>query len=75
MTDFIGTKDYLAHKAKRFRTEDNPDLTQNEAFRLSDRATRHLYETAYASTRGLYYRDQIAFDAILDRIAAFAPQL
>jgi hypothetical protein len=73
--DFIGTEAYLVHKAKRFRAGDNPNLTKNEAFLLSDSATRKKYVEAYASTRALYYRDQIEFDAILKRITEFAPQL
>lgn len=54
----------VAHKAKRFRTEDDPDLTRHEAFLLPDR-----------TTHAIYYRDQIAFDVILERIAGFAPRL
>lgn len=73
--DFIGTQAYLVHKAKRFRAGDNPNLTKNEAFLLSDSATRKKYVEAYASTRALYDRDQIEFDAILKRITEFAPQL
>src|SRR5262249_42974790 len=33
---FIGTAPYKEHKKKRFRSGDNPDLTQNQAFILSD---------------------------------------
>jgi len=33
---FIGTDAYKAHKAKRFRAGDNPNIAENEAFVLSD---------------------------------------
>ena len=72
---FIGTEAYIAHKAKRFRQADETDLTQNEAFRLSDAATRNAYAGAYASTAALYYRDNVPFDVIVERIAEAAPHL
>lgn len=75
VNDFIGTEAYIAHKAKRFRQADETDLTKNEAFRLSDTATRKAYAGAYASTAALYYRDSFSFDLILERIAAAAPRL
>lgn len=73
--EFIGTKAYQAHKAERFRQDDEGNLTKNEAFLLSDVETRRRYVEAYATTRALYYRDQVSFDAILERIALFAPEL
>lgn len=68
--DFIGTKDYLDHKAKHFRTADNPNIAANPAFSLPDFDTRQQYETAYLQTRTLYYREQPAFADILAMIAA-----
>ena len=65
---FIATDDYQAHKAKRFRKDDEPDLTRNAAFLLSDKQTRATYVAAFADTRALYYREQPSFDEILDRI-------
>ncbi|MFC4726076.1 nucleotidyl transferase AbiEii/AbiGii toxin family protein (plasmid) [Glycocaulis abyssi] len=75
VTAFIGTEPYLAHKAKRFREGDEPDITRNDAFRLSDDETRARYAAAYAATRGLYYRDQPSLEAILDRISEFGARL
>jgi hypothetical protein len=57
VTSFIGTEAYKAHKAKRFRHGDNPNISQNEAFTLSDEANRRLYAKAYEDTRALYYGD------------------
>jgi len=40
---FIGTDEYKAHKAERFRGSDNQNIAENGAFTLSDRETRKLY--------------------------------
>lgn len=71
---FIGTEDYQAHKVRRFRSE-NQNITENEAFRLSDPATFSAYEKAYESTRSLYYRERPAFAEILERIKENADRL
>jgi hypothetical protein len=65
---FIGTDAYKAHKAKRFRRGDNPDITKNEAFILSDPETRKAYEKAFAETSALYYGDKPTLVQILEKI-------
>jgi hypothetical protein len=72
---FIGTEAYKAHKAKRFRQADNPNIAANEAFVLSDPKTRGAYERAYAETSALYYRNKPTFDQILAEIGAWAERL
>lgn len=72
---FIGTKAYLAHKERRFRSGDNPVIAENEAFILSNGETRKAYETAYSGTRALYYRDQPDFADILAEIRGAARRL
>ena len=67
--DFIGTKEYAAHKKKRFRGADNPVLAENEAFLLTDTAVRESYARAYDRSRALFYRAQPHFDAILAALA------
>jgi hypothetical protein len=44
---FIGTDAYKAHKNKRFPKADNQNIAQNQAFIVSDQATRKLYDKAY----------------------------
>ena len=66
---FIGTKRYKAHKQKRFRAKDNPVLAENEAFLLSDPATRKIYADAYARSRTLYYASKPDFATIMDALA------
>lgn len=72
---FVGTKAYFAHKVRRFRTEDEPDLTKNEAFLLRDRVTRERYLKEYERTAAIYYKTQPTFKEILARFAEFLPQL
>ena len=55
---FIGTDAYKAHKAKRFRPGDNPNIAENQAFVLGDPEARKLYEQAYDASKALYYGDK-----------------
>lgn len=73
--NFIGTDEYKAHKEKRFRRDDNRDLTQNEAFLLHKSETRDLYEAKYQETSAIYYQGQVSFDRILNRIQDYASKL
>ena len=65
---FIGTEAYKAHKERRFRQGDNPDITKNEAFILSDPGTRAAYQKAYDATSALYYGGKPTFDEVLKAI-------
>jgi hypothetical protein len=65
---FIGTPEYHARKAVRFRAGDNLDIASNEAFLLSDPQVRKLYESKYQETAALYYTGQVPFNEILSRI-------
>lgn len=68
VTDFIGTDAYKKHKADRFRKADNQNLSENEAFLLSDAKVRKLYTDAYGETASLYYREKPDFEEILDKL-------
>ena len=72
---FIGTDAYNAHKAKRFRGGDNPNIAQNEAFILSDPKARETYAKAYGDTTALYFGDKPTFDQILKEIGAHIDRL
>ncbi len=72
---FIGSDAYRAHKKKRFRSGDNPDIAENKAFVLSDAATRALYQSAYAQTGAIYYKSKPSFDEILAEIGRWAAKL
>jgi hypothetical protein len=72
---FIGTEAYKAHKAKRFRAGDEPDLTKNEAFLLRDPKMREAYRQAYEATSALYYAGRPSFDDILASFAKWVNRL
>lgn len=65
---FIGTAEYHARKKQRFRKDDNLIIAENEAFILSDAATRQQYTLAYQMTAPLYFSEQPSFEAILTKI-------
>lgn len=72
---FIGSDAYKAHKEKRFRSGDNPVIAENQAFILSDPATRRLYNEAYIASTALYYGEKPSFDGVLNEISAWAGRL
>jgi len=72
---FVGTDEYKAHKARRFRRADNPNIAQNEAFILSDAATRKSYEQAFAETSALYYGNKPTMAQIIEKIGEWAERL
>jgi len=72
---FIGSDDYLAHKAKRFPQADNPNIADNPAFMLEDPAVRSGLAGAYAKSAALYYQGQPTFNDILGEIARWADRL
>ncbi len=64
---FIGTPDYLEHKKKRFRSE-NQDLVEGGAFEFSDPEIFKKFEMEYKKTEALYYRGQVPLSEIVARI-------
>jgi hypothetical protein len=72
---FIGTDGYKAHKAKRFRGGDNPNIAQNQAFILGDSETRKVYAKAFAESSVLYYGATPSFEQILKEIGKWLDRL
>ncbi len=68
VTAFIGTPEYNVRKEHRFRESDNLIISKNEAFLLSDAATRERYTLAYEASASLYFGGQIPFNVILGKI-------
>ena len=62
---FIGSKAYMEHKQKRFRENDEQDLTKNEAFILSDPDVRKKYNADFLKSKDLYFKGQPNFDGFL----------
>lgn len=73
--DFIGTSEYHAHKKARFRDIDEPNISKNEAFILSNPATREVYAREYQRTQALYYGEAPTFDQIIEKISALSDKL
>jgi hypothetical protein len=72
---FIGTEAYKAHKTKRFPMGDNLNIAENQAFILSDHATRRLYEKAYEGSSALFYGSRPTFEKILAEIGKYIDRL
>lgn len=73
--NFIGTDEYYTHKSKRFRQQDEKDITKNEAFWLNDPQQKEVFYAEYKRTSALYYKDQPDLDEILSRIQSVSQQL
>jgi Nucleotidyl transferase AbiEii toxin, Type IV TA system len=73
--DFIGTDEYKAHKARRFPRADNQNIGENEAFTISDPATRKTYEEAFTASGALYFGTKPSFDQILGEIKEWIDRL
>jgi hypothetical protein len=71
---FIGTPEYIQHKHKRFRGE-NKNITESQAFILSDPKTKDLYTKAYERSSALYYAKKPSFEEILAEIGKWASKL
>jgi hypothetical protein len=71
---FIGTPEYIQHKQKRFRGE-NQNIAENQAFILSDAKTKDLYAKAYERSSSLYYAKKPSFEEILAEIGTWAEKL
>jgi hypothetical protein len=68
--EFIGTKEYLKHKEKRFPTVDYEiPIYKNEAFLLSSKEIRADFTARYKTTAALYYQGQPDFEELIERIA------
>ena len=65
---FIGTDEYKAHKERRFPKADNQNISENDAFILSNEDTFKKYEAAYNSTNALYYKEQPSLKIITGEI-------
>jgi len=73
---FIGTPEYVAHKAVRIKGADNQiPLREHPALLLSNSETREYFKKRYQSTSKLYYNGQPEFEDILARIQLYLNRL
>ena len=74
--EFIGSHEYLIHKAKRIKGEDRLiALHDHPALLLNDSEIKKSFKKRYVSTSKLYYNGQPDFEELLERIAHFLPRL
>lgn len=73
---FIGSAEYLAHKAARIKGADKQiPLREHPALLLKETEFRESFKSRYQSTSKLYYNGQPDFEEVLARIAMFLPML
>lgn len=66
---FIGTPDYVKRKTHRFPKIDDPEnLNSNPVFTKLKQEDFELFKNSYEQTSSLYYKGQISFEEILERI-------
>jgi hypothetical protein len=76
VVEFIGTKEYLEHKEKRFPGDDLAiPINKNEAFPLNDKEIRERLKKRYEGTKALYYKGQPPFEDVLKRIQEYIDKL
>ena len=74
--NFIGSSEYLSHKAARIKGADNGiPLNEHPALCLNDLDIRTSFKNRYLSTVKLYYNGQPDFEDILARIKTYLPRL
>lgn len=66
---FIDSERYHQRKRERFRTQDNLDISTNEAFFIPDPAVLKSYEQEYARISPIFYGSPPSLHQILERIA------
>jgi hypothetical protein len=67
--EFIGSKEYQAHKKTRFPPIDLAiPINKNEAFLLNDTKIKESFIQRYKNTAALYYNRQPDFEELLDTI-------
>jgi len=72
---FIGSPEYKTYKNKKFREGDNQNISENEAFMLSDIAIREEYKQKFEVTKTLYYNSPPTFDEIIEEIQLWVDKL
>ena len=74
--EFIGTPQYLAHKAARFHGADKAiPLPEHPALLLDDETIRKTFKQRYRNSAALYYREQPNFDEMIGYIREYILKL
>jgi predicted nucleotidyltransferase component of viral defense system len=73
--NFLGSKEYVDHKNKRFRSKDELDIAKNPAFTIPDPNVRRLYADEFKKKSAIYFGAQVSFGEILARINQYIVEL
>ncbi len=73
--NFIGSAEYLAHKANRFRSQDEMEIRLNPAFVFKNPETKRLYSEEFKQKSAIYFKEQPSFEAVLERITQYIDRL
>ncbi len=73
--DCLGTREYIAHKAIKFKNPHKLAMKDNQAFVLHSQETREKYAREYKRTQALYYSDFPDFETLLERIQTHLPNM
>ena len=74
--EFIGTQEYLQHKAERFPKADfSIPISENQAFLLTEDGLKDKFAARYQKTAALYYNGQPPFDELLSTIEKWIRKL
>lgn len=74
--EFIGTPEYLQHKADRFPKVDfEIPISENQAFLLTENGLRENFTARYQKTAALYYNGQPPFEDLLATIAMWLKKI
>ncbi|RYD97591.1 MAG: nucleotidyl transferase AbiEii/AbiGii toxin family protein [Sphingobacteriales bacterium] len=74
--EFIGTEEYIQHKANRFPKADfDIPISENQAFLLTKDDLKNKFKARYQKTAALYYNGQTPFEELLSTIDAWVKKL
>lgn len=73
--NFIGTRQYVAHKERRFRSQDEIIIKNNPAFIMDNAEIRNLYSKEFMKKLAIYFGKQPTFDEIIQRIKQYIAHL
>jgi hypothetical protein len=74
--EFIGSPEYLSHKAARIKGADNLiPLKEHPSLLLNEIEIRESFKSRYLSTSKLYYSGQPEFEIVLARIKEYSSKL
>ena len=73
--NFIGTQEYIDHKNRRFRSQDEIIIKNNPAFLMKNQNVRDLYSNEFTKKSAIYFGKQPSFEEILTRIGQYIDRL